>query len=542
MPVLQRLLLFATWLLAVCAYGQTPPADLVLLNGRIITSDPLRPTAEALAIRQDRILAVGSSQEIERLATPSTRKVDLQGRTVIPGFNDAHYHFSPAAPGRRLEFESMDPSRADVATALARTVASAPAGEWIFGAVGPSVVLDATIDRAALDALSPRHPVLLGAYYGHGYIANSLALSRLGISEEQANPAGGHFERIGTSRRINGRFWEYAQWTPARWLASQASDESALAALRGMNAAAVRFGITSMQVFSTLPIDRFAELLRKADLDIRVRAIPFALTSATGRDVTEIGALATLPASGARLTFGGIKWVLDGTPLERGAALRKDYADRSGWRGAMNFPRHEIDAMIREATGANQQLLVHAVGDQTIEEVLAAMERSKIPVTTWPAKRLRIEHGDGFESDLVARARTLGVVVVQNPTHFADPELFARRWGTSKQPLRSLLEAGVHVALGSDGALNPFLNIMFAVTHPTNPREALTRAQALQAYTSGAAFAEFSEQQKGSISVGKLADIAVLSQDPLAAPIATLPSLHSVLTIVGGRIVHEEKW
>jgi predicted amidohydrolase YtcJ len=98
------------------------------------------------------------------------------------------------------------------------------------------------------------------------------------------------------------------------------------------------------------------------------------------------------------------------------------------------------------------------------------------------------------------------------------------------------------VALGSDGALNPFLNIMFAVTHPANPREALTRAQALQAYTSGAAFAEFSEQQKGSISVGKLADIAVLSQDPLAAPIATLPSLHSVLTIVGGRIVHEEKW
>jgi predicted amidohydrolase YtcJ len=540
----QRFVLLAIWLLiaCACAHSQTPSADVVLLNGRIITSDPLRPTAQALAIRQDRILAVGSTQEIERLATPPTRKIDLKGRTVIPGFNDAHYHFSPQAPGHRLKFEAMDPSRADMATALARTVASAPAGEWIFGAVGPSVVLDTTIDRAALDALSPQHPVLLQAYYGHGYIANSLALSHLKISDEQADPAGGHFERIGTSRRINGRFWEYAQWTPARWLANQASEEGALAALRAMNADAVRFGITSMQVFSTLRIDRFAELLRKADLDIRVRAIPFALTSATGRDVTEIGALASLPASGSKLTFSGVKWVLDGTPFERGAALRKDYSDRSGWRGAMNFPRHEIDAMIGETIGANQQLLVHAVGDKTIEEVLAAMERSKIPAESWPAKRLRIEHGDGLESDLVARARTLGIVVVQNPTHFADAELFARRWGTGRQPLRSLLEAGVHVAIGSDGAMNPFLNIMFAVTHPANPREALSRAQALQAYTLGAAFAEFSEQQKGSISVGKLADIAVLSQDPLAAPIAALPSLHSVLTIVGGRVVHEIAW
>jgi predicted amidohydrolase YtcJ len=514
----------------------------VLFNGRIITSDAARPTAQALAIQQDRILAVGSTQEIEPLATARTRRIDLKGRTVIPGLNDAHYHFSPQAPGHRLNFEAMDPSRADVVTGLTRAVATAPAGEWIFGAVGPRVVLDTTIDRAALDALSPAHPVLLRAFYGHGYIANSLALSRLGIADEQADPAGGSFERIGNSRRINGRFWEYAQWTPARWLANQASEKSALAALRAMNAEAVRFGITSMQVFSTLRIDRFAELLRKADLDIRVRAIPFALTSGARRDVTEIGALATLPASGSKLTTGGIKWVLDGTPLERGAALREDYSDRSGWRGTLNFPRHEIDAMIAEAIGADQQLLVHAVGDRTIEEVFAAMERSKVPAAAWPAKRLRIEHGDGLESDLIARARQLGVVVVQNPTHFADAEVFARRWGTNHQPLRSLLEAGIHVAIGSDGAMNPFLNIMFAVTHPANPREALSRDQALQAYTLGAAFAEFSEQQKGSISAGKLADVAVLSQDPLAAPISALPSLHSVLTIVGGRIVHEEAW
>jgi predicted amidohydrolase YtcJ len=538
----RRFALVATWLLAASAYGETPSADLVLLDGRIFTADPSQPSAQALAIEGDRILAVGATKEIERLATPRTRRIDLKGRTVIPGFNDAHYHYSPQAPGRRLKLDAMDPSRADVVTALTRAVAAAPAGEWIFGAVGPLVVLDATIDRAALDALSPAHPVLLQAFYGHGYIANSLALSRLGIADDQADPAGGYFERIGASRRINGRFWEYAQWTPARWLANQASQENALAALRAMNAEAVRFGVTSMQVFSTLRIDRFAELLRKADLDIRVRAIPFALTSGARRDVSELGALANLPASGPKLTIGGVKWVLDGTPFERGAALREAYSDRGGWRGILNFPRQEIDSMIAEAIDADQQLLVHAVGDKTIDEVLAAMERSRIAAETWPAKRLRIEHGDGLESDLLARARKLGVVVVQNPTHFADAEVFARRWGTNKQPLRSLIETGIPVALGSDGAMNPFLNIMFAVSHPANRGEALSRAQALQAYTLGSAFAEFAEQHKGSITADKLADIAVLSQDPLVAPLDALPSLHSVLTIVGGRIVHEEAW
>jgi predicted amidohydrolase YtcJ len=434
----------------------------------------------------------------------------------------------------------MDPSRADLTAALEHAVASAPAGGWIFAAVGPSIVLDEAIDRATLDELSAKHPVLLQAYYGHGYVANSLALKRLGIADDQPDPAGGRFERGGDSRRLNGRFWEYAQWTPARQIANQASEESALAALRAMNAEAVRFGVTSMQVFSTLRVDRFAELLRKANLDIRVRAIPFSLTSAAGRDLTEIESLAGLSVTGSNVTVGGIKWVLDGTPFERGAALRTDYLDRRGWRGAVNFPKPEIDRMIAEAIGANQQLLVHAVGDQAIAEVFDAMERSRIPDDAWRTKRFRIEHGDGLTADLALRARRLGVVVVQNPTHFADADVFARRWGTNRQPLLSLIKDGIPVAIGSDGAMNPFLNIMFATTHPANPREALDRKQAIQAYTLGAAFAEFSEQHKGSVSPGKLADLAVLSQDPLSVPTATLPSLHSVLTIVGGRIVHEQ--
>jgi predicted amidohydrolase YtcJ len=539
---MNKIFAFAASSLLLCGAvaAQESAADLVLTNGKILTVDSARPSAQALAVRGDRIVAVGSTQDIERLATPRTRKIDLKGRAVVPGFNDAHYHFSPSAPGRRLRLESMDPSWNDVKDALRREIAGAPAGEWIFGAVGHSVVLDAAVDRAALDALSKTHPVLLQAYYGHGYIANSLALSRLGIADGVADPAGGHFERVGESRRLNGRFWEYAQWTPARTLASRAAEESALAGLRAMNAEAVRFGITSIQVFSTLPIERFAQLLRKSDLDIRVRAIPFSLTSASGRDRGEINALAQLSTSNPKLAFSGVKWVLDGTPFEHGAALRRDYADRPGRRGTLNFPAHEIDAMLDETLAARQQLLVHAVGDRTIDEVFKAMERHNIGTRAWPAQRLRIEHGDGLIDDLIPRARALGVVVVQNPTHFADAEIFHRRWGANMQPLRSLLDAGVRVAIGSDGAMNPFLNVMFATIHPANPKEALTRDQALAAYTLGAAYAEFKEQDKGSLARGKLADIAVLSQDPMTVPTQALPSVRSVLTIIGGRIVHEE--
>lgn len=151
-----------------------------------------------------------------------------------------------------------------------------------------------------------------------------------------------------------------------------------------------------------------------------------------------------------------------------------------------------------------------------------ALDRYGVAVD-WPSRRVRIEHGDGVVGDLVSRALKLGVIVVQNPPHVSEPELFRRRWGTTMMPLRSLIDAGIPVALGSDGPMNPFLNIMFAASHPYNPREAITREQAVRAYTHGSAFAEFTEMQKGTLSGGKLADVIVLSEDILAAPLPALP-------------------
>jgi predicted amidohydrolase YtcJ len=169
------------------------------------------------------------------------------------------------------------------------------------------------------------------------------------------------------------------------------------------------------------------------------------------------------------------------------------------------------------------------------------MERTG-PDEGWRSKRIRVEHGEGIMPDLLSLAVKLGIVVVQNPTHFSLHDVMVARYGASAklQPLRSLALAGISIAIGSDGPMNPYLNIMFASMHPDNPDEAITRAQAIEAYTSGSAYAEFAEKEKGTIAVGRLADIAVPSNDILTISADALPGAHSVLTIVGGRVVLDD--
>jgi predicted amidohydrolase YtcJ len=237
----------------------------------------------------------------------------------------------------------------------------------------------------------------------------------------------------------------------------------------------------------------------------------------------------------------GTKWILDGTPFEYGAFLRGTYHDRPGWPGQMNFPENEITSMVKESLQWDDQLLLHCAGDKPVEILFDTMDN--IPGIDWKEKRIRIEHGDGVVGDLIPRARHLGVVVVQNPTHFSLAELSEQRYGrdTPFYPMRSLREAGIPIAFGSDGPMNPYLNIMLAVLHPIHPVEALTREQAVEVYTQGSAFAEFEEREKGTIAKGKLADIAVLSEDIFTMPVEALPQTESILTLVDGKIVYDAK-
>jgi predicted amidohydrolase YtcJ len=518
-----------------------PNVDLILTNGKLFTGDPERPRAEAIAIGGERIVAVGSAEEIAGLAGEKTRTVDLQRRSVTAGFNDAHAHFGPDPKGFEIRFETSEPTWADTSAAISKAVQQTPVGTWIFGQVGYTVVLDEQVTRAALDNIAPNHPVLLRAYYGHGDIANSRALSLLHIANSETDPAGGYYERVGNTREINGRFWEYAQWKATRALASTVSDDEIVAALHELSDTAVRSGLTSLQIFPAMPLERFVDLARKSDLPIRIRAIAFSPTTPSGRDLSEIRDLDRLQDADSNVTVSGIKWVVDGTPIERGAALRDDYADLPGWFGRLNFPESDVTAMLRESLELQQPLLLHAVGDKTADVIFDAMETIDNGKVDWKSKRLRIEHGEGVMDDLIPRARALGIIVVQNPSHFTFVELFKQRWHSPMGLLRSLIEADIPVALGSDGPMNPFLNIMFAISDPTNPPEAITREQAVRAYTAGSAFAEFAEQDKGTLAVGKLADIVVLSQDPFSVPAPELPKTRSVLTIIGGKVVYEER-
>ena len=534
------------WLLLVAAlpfgaHAAQAPVDLILTNGQVFTGDAARPMVEAVAISGERIVQVGTASEVAALASDRTRTIDLQQRVATPGFNDAHMHFGPDPKGYEVSFETNEPTWAETSAAIGAAVQKTPPGSWIFVPVGYTVVLDEAVTRTALDKLAPDHPVLLRAYYGHGYVANSKALSLLHIRNYESDPAGGYYERAAGSRELNGRYWEYAQWKTARALAAAVTDDEIVAALRDLSDAALRAGITSLQIFPAMPLDRFVMLADKSELPIRVRAIAFSPTTPSGRDLSEIREMDRLQETDSNVTVSGIKWVLDGTPIERGAALRDDYADRPGWFGRLNFPERDIAAMLKESLELQQQLLLHAVGDKTADVIFDAMETVNGGNVDWKSKRLRIEHGEGVIADLIPRARALGIVVVQNPSHFTFVELFRQRWHSPMGPLRSLIEADIPLALGSDGPMNPFLNIMFAITDPTNPTEAITREQAVRAYTAGSAFAEFAEEDKGTIAVGKLADIAVLSQDPFSVPVPDLPKTRSVLTIVGGKVVYEER-
>ncbi len=514
--------------------------DLVLLNGKVFTSDPARKFAQAVAIAGERILAVGVTNEIAATADAHTRRIDLRGRAVIPGINDAHFHHTPDPRATLLSFSSMEPSWDEVLDRVATAVKEAPKGTWILGTHGIGVVNDARATRFELDRIAPDHPVRLNAYFGHGTVLNTKAMAALELSEEEPDPLGGCCERVEGTRRITGKLFGYAQWRPWSRLARTASEADVIASARQLAEQAVRFGITSIQNMTLPPARRYAEAVQRGKLPIRLRVIRFPSTGVDARDLNEGRDLPRRSHSKSRVAVTGTKWLLDGTPLERRAALRSEYRDRRGWAGQLYLPEQEMRSMLRESVENDEPLLVHAVGDKTAELFLNAME-SEAKRTDWKDRRVRIEHGDGLLPDLISRARDLGVIVVQNPSHFAFKDIFVERYGAKfdYSPARSLIEAGIPFALGSDGPLNPYLNMMFAVTHPARPSEAITIEQAVEAYTRGSAYAEFEEAEKGSIEPGKVADLAVLSQDIFTVPAGALPATESILTLLGGEIVHD---
>ena len=525
-----------------------PPADLLIVNGKVFTATAGAAFAEALAIRGDRIVAVGPTAEMQKMAGPDTRTIDAAGRVVVPGFNDAHTHPGTELAGIRLDQGSNpmpDPAFKEIQKLVAAAAAASPKGTWILGRIGPTVIDDAEATRFGLDEVSKEHPVLLRAWTGHGTFFNSAAMHALGLSDSEPDPPGGFFTRLkkgGNKSTLSGFAHEYAEFRLFRKAYEQASDEEIAAAFKRFAEEASSFGITSVQaVMTSHDADRVARILSAANLPIRVRLIRFPLVSpAAWQPPSDTNP----PAPGSMVAVSGTKWILDGSPVERLAFFKQPYADRAGWKGQPNFADTAVRPMFLRALESREQLLLHAGGDGAIEQAFSAMTAAGSALR-WQSRRVRIEHGDGMTSDLIARAQKLGVVLVQNPSHFALRETMVSRFGATRaaalQPLKSVLAAGVPVSIGSDGPLNPGLNLMFATSHPGNPEEALSREEAVRAYTLGSAYAQFAEQEKGTIAPGMLADVAILSGDIFTIPADALPATHAVTTIVGGKVVFERQ-
>jgi predicted amidohydrolase YtcJ len=529
----------------VAAQSQRAEPDLVLLNGKIFTSDAAHPYVQALAIRGERITAAGDSAKVRALAGPDTKQVDLGGRTVIPGINDAHVHLTIRPPNRiDLELKSMDPDWPEMKAAIAAAVLKMPKGTLIQGKIAGKIFHDLAVNRNSVDEVAPDNPVILETFTSHAWIVNSAALAQFGIREDQPDPLGGRFERS-PDGRLTGVIREYALEQVWRNQSSQTSEADALLELRETFSVAVKWGITTIQdMENDMPPDRCIALLEKMPVPIRVRVIRMPGTTPAGRDIQEGRPVPR--SSNPLITVSGTKWMLDGVPLEGTLAPRNDPStlEYATLHEQMTFPQTELVAMLRETLHDHDQLLLHVSAYPPTAAMLSAMQVEG-GAQVWAKHRVRFEHGDSLTPDLIPRAKEMGIVVVQNPIHLAGVNFIPALGGVLEklkaQPLRSLLAAGIPLAFGSDGPPNPYLNIMFASLDPDRPSEAITREQAVIAYTLTSAYAEFAEKDKGSLEPGKLADLAVLSQDIFTVEPSELPKTESVLTMVGGKIVYDGK-
>ena len=557
-PQMLRTALVTIAALLAAASVQGPRVDLLIHNARIYTGVPASPWAAAIAISGDRIVSVGANAELQRL--PAVRTIDAAGRLVIPGINDAHTHPGASPLHTALEGPAAmmnDPSWTEILERVTAAAAKAPPGGWIVGEIGGRVLEDPKATRPALDQLTGGRPLMLGAWHGHGVLFNTAALRALKVSETEPDPAGGFFVRMPDGKTLTGLAHEYAAYALVRRFSMLAGPEAAMAAYQGFAKRAASFGITSVQAMMTsYPADQAAPLFARATLPIRVRLIAFPI-----ENPNELGCRSPTPL----VTCGGVKYIVDGTPIERLMFLREPYDDAADTRGRLNFAEPRLWPAI--TISARLQPMFHTVGDAAIDAVLRALEqRSWLTVdriadpgpggrgsrTTsrehhpegTASLRPRLEHADMMEPGHFASAKTFGIVVVQNPSHFMIADTVrARIGGRIKRTamVKSILRAGIPFALGSDGPLNPYQNIMFATMNPTNPAEALTVREALDAYTRGSAYAEMMEKEKGTLAPGMLADLAILSQDIFEIPTTVLPGTTSVLTVVGGRVVHEVK-
>lgn len=531
----------------------TAPASLAIINGRLWTGDKSQPWAEGLAVRGERIVAVGSTEAVKKLIDPKTCVIDLQGRLALPGFIDSHTHFIEAG----FHLLSVDLRDAATPEEFARRVglhaAKLAAGRWITGGDWdherwPDSQLPT---KELIDHLTRDNPVFLSRLDGHMGLANSAALRLAGITKETADPAGGAIVRDPQSNEPTGILKDDAQALVFRVIPERTDIERREALIASL-AEAARVGVTSIQdITPWQDYDAYRQCSEESRLTVRVYArTPMSQWERQADQVANAG------AGDDWVRLGGLKAFMDGSLGSTTALFFEPFNDAPNTSGLMiddNIPEGKLKENIRAADKAGLQCSVHAIGDRANNIALDYFE--EVVKENGPRdRRFRIEHAQHLIASDISRFGKLGVIASMQPYHAADDGRWAeRRLGTARAKFsyvfRSLLDRGATLAFGSDwyvAPLSPILGIHAAVTRQTidgkNPKgwipeQRITVEEAIRAYTAWAAYAEFGETTKGSLAVGKLADLVVLSQDVFQIDPDEIKTTEVIHTIVGGRAV-----
>ena len=530
-------------------------ADLVLVNGKVWTVNQRQPEAEAVACKDGRIVDVGASEQIRRMIGPKTRVIDLQGRRVVPGFNDAHVHFHDG--GRGLASVQLRDARSpeEFRERIRAFAAKLPRGRWVTEGnwdhenwSPPSLPT-----RRLIDEVTSENPVFINRLDGHMALANSLALKLAGITRETPDPPGGTIVRDASGEPTG--VLKDAAMTAVYRVRPAPSEEEITDAIRAAMRYAAENGVTSVQDMSASPgvLAVYQQLLANAKLTVRVNAHQ---PLADWERLARVGIRAGFGSD--KLKIGALKGFADGSLGSTTALFFEPYLDDPKTAGLPSdemIPESKMRANILGADKAGLQIAVHAIGDranQIILEMFAAAEGENGPRD----RRFRIEHAQHLRLAEMVRFSRQRVIASMQPYHAIDDGRWAenrigpvRAKGT--YAFRSLLDAGAILAFGSDwfvAPMDPLMGIYAAVTrrtldgkHPGGwiPEQKITVAEAIRAFTMGSAYASFDEKLKGSIEVGKLADLVVLSDDILKIDPVLIEKARVTMTIFDGRVIYE---
>ncbi len=540
------------------AQSITEPPEVIFTQANMHTLDPDRPRAEAMAVRQGIIVAVGSNDEITRLRGTDTKVISLHGRTVLPGLIDAHGHMAGLGSyGLGLLDLSLAADFDQLVQAVADKVATVKPGAWILGGrwdheSWPNKRLPS---HERLSAVSPDNPVWLRRVDGHAGLANAAAMRIAGVSADTVAPTGGDILR-GPTGEPTGIFVDNATSLIGRHAVGAATDTEAL--LLKAQQMCLAAGLTGVHDAGISPSE--AEVYRRLEAEGKLKIHVYAMIAAGGAlDYYTTHS----PYIGKRFTLRACKIVADGAMGSRGAWMLEPYADRSvddagkPYVGLAVTDPKRIEEISRASLEAGFQVCTHAIGDRANHEVLNIYERV-LPAATRAEKRFRIEHAQLVNPSDIPRFAELGVIPSMQPTH-ATTDM---RWAEARVGKRRLagayawarfLQTGSRIAGGSDFPVeshNPFFGLYAAITRMDQsgtppggwrPDQRMTRTEALRAFTIDAAYAAFEENRKGSLTPGKSADFIVIDRDIMTCELADIPQTRVYRTVIGGKTVFESE-